>query len=352
MRSSLVLLRKTTLNRAAFSGIAWLTLALLASSCLPKPPAETGGINITLYGFSIMKESLEKAIYPGFAAKWKQEQNQDVRFTSSFAGSETVTNQILQGVNADIAILSIDRDAQRLKQGGFVTSDWHALPYKGIVNKTPFVILVRKGNPKGILDFADLAKPGVRLIHPDPVSSGGAQWSILAIYGSELVKSEKHSGEPDRVRALQTLQAIWRNVISTPGSAREARTQFETGFGDALITYELEGLLMKDAGAPVEIVVPQATIFSEHPAVVIDRNVSAAERPVVDAFMQYLWSDEAQQAFVKFHFYSVTNNAFNEANKRFGHIEFPFTIEYLGGWGNAYPEVIEQVFRNQVQKRK
>jgi len=348
----LVLLRKTTLNRATFSSIACLMLALLASSCLPKPPAETGGINITLYGFSILKESLEKAIYPGFAAKWKREQNQDVRFTSSFAGSETITNQILQGVNADIAILSIDRDAQRLKQGGFVTSDWHALPHKGIVNKTPFVILVRKGNPKSILDFADLAKPGVRVIHPDPVSSGGAQWSILAIYGSELVKSEKQNGEPDRARALQTLQAIWHNVISTPGSAREARTQFETGFGDALITYELEGLLMKDAGGPVEIVVPKGTIFSEHPAVVIDRNVSAVKRAIVDAFIQYLWSDEAQQAFVKFHFYSVTNDAFNEANKRFGHIEIPFTIDYFGGWDRAYPEVIEQVFRNQVQRRK
>ena len=86
------------------------------------------------------------------------------------------------------------------------------------------------------------------MIHPDPVSSGGAQWSVLAIYGSELVKSEKQSGEPDQARALQTLRAIWHNVISTPGSAREARTQFETGFGDALITYELEGLLMKQAG--------------------------------------------------------------------------------------------------------
>jgi sulfate transport system substrate-binding protein len=104
------------------------------------------------------------------------------------------------------------------------------------VNKTPFVILVRRGNPKGIHDFPDLAKPGIRLIHPDPISSGGAQWSVLAIYGSELVKSEKQSGEPDRARGVQTLQAIWRNVISTPSSAREARTQFELGNGDALVT--------------------------------------------------------------------------------------------------------------------
>lgn len=346
------LLRKPTFNRALAGYTTLLLLILFAASCLPKPPAETGGVNITLYGFSVMKESMEKAIYPGFVAKWKQEHGQDIRFTSSFAGSETVTNQILQGVPADIAILSIDRDAQRLKEKGFVTSDWHALPFKGIVNKTPFVILVKGGNPKAIHDFSDLAKPGVKLIHPDPVSSGGAQWSILAIYGSELVKSEKQSGEPDQARALQTLQAIWKNVFVTPASAREARTTFELGNGDALVTYELDGLLMKESGKPVEIIYPQATIFSEHPSVVIDRNVRAEKRAIVDAFMQYLWSDEAQQAFVKYHFYSVTNNALNEANKEFGHIEMPFTIDYFGGWDRAYPEVIEQIFKNKVRDRK
>ncbi len=331
-------------------------LALLAvDACLPKPPSESGGgVNITLYGFSIMKESLEKAIYPAFAAKVKREHGFDVRFTSSFAGSETVTNQILQGVKAQVAILSIERDAQRLKDKGFVTSDWHALPQKGIVNKTPFVIIVRKGNPKGIHDFADLAKPGVKLIHPDPVSSGGAQWSILAIYGSELVKSEKQSGEADRARALQMLQAVWHNVISTPGSAREARTQFESGYGDALITYELDALLMKqsNAKADAETIIPEATIFSEHPAVVVDHNVSAADRPVIDAFMQYLWSEEAQRAFVRFHFRSSTSEALNQENKELATIKYPFTVDYFHGWDKAYPEVIEGVFRDQVQRKK
>jgi sulfate/thiosulfate transport system substrate-binding protein len=346
-------LRKVTSHRIWFFCIASIVLALAVTGCLPRPPAETGDIAITLYGFSIMKESLEKAIFPGFIAKWKREHGQDVRFTSSFAGSETVTNQILQGVQAEIAILSIDRDAQRLKRAGFVTTDWHDFPEKGVINKTPFVILVRKGNPKGIQDFPDLAKPGVHLIHPDPISSGGAQWSILAIYGSELVKSEKISGGSDQVRALQTLQTIWSNVISTPGSAREARTQFEAGFGDALVTYELEGLLMRDAGsANVEIVVPQATILSEHPVVIVDKNVPSSKRPVIDAFLQYLWTDEAQQAFVKFHFRSATNDIFNQANSGLSRIEMPFTIDYFGGWDKAYPDVIEKVFRDQVQKRK
>jgi sulfate/thiosulfate-binding protein len=344
-------MRKTTPTRLSFGVAVCVVLALLAAGCLPKPPAESGDITITLYGFSIMKESLEKAIFPGFSQKWKQQHGQDVRFQSSFAGSETVTNQILRGAPADIAILSIERDAQRLKQGGFVTSDWHTYPAEGIVNKTPFVIIVRRGNPKGIHDFSDLAAPGVKLIHPDPISSGGAQWSILAIYGAELKKLQAESNEPDTARAVQTLKAIWRNVISTPGSAREARTTFELGNGDALITYELDALLMKEANAAIEIVVPKATIFSEHPAVVIDKNVAESERQIVDAFMQYLWSDEAQQAFVKFHFYSTTNDAFNQANPQLAHIEKPFTVEYFGGWDKAYPEVIEKIFRDQVQRK-
>jgi sulfate/thiosulfate-binding protein len=344
-------MRKTTSQSLTWPTAACVLLALLAASCLPKPPAEGGDITITLYGFSIMKESLEKAIFPGFTNRWKQQHGQEVRFQSSFAGSETVTNQILQGAPAEIAILSIERDADRLKNERFVTSDWHSLPAKGIVNKTPFVIIVRKGNPKGIRDFADLGAPGIRLIHPDPISSGGAQWSILAIYGSELKKSETETGEPDTGRALRTLNAIWRNVISTPGSAREARTTFELGNGDALITYELEALLMKDANAPIEIVVPRATIFSEHPAVVIDKNITGSKRQVIDAFMQYLWTDEAQQAFVNFHFYSATNDALNQANPKFGRIEIPFTIEYFDGWNRAYPEVIEKVFRDQVQRK-
>ena len=345
-------MRQRTLNKSLGAFAASLLFLLVFSSCLPKPTTDTSGLNITLYGFSIMKESLEKSIYPGFVAKWKREHGQDVRFTSSFAGSETITNQIIQGVPAEVAILSIERDAQRLKANGFVTSDWHSLPYKGVVNKTPFAILVKGGNPKNIHDFPDLARAGVKLIHPDPVSSGGAQWSLLAIYGSELVKSEKRGDGPQPEHALLMLQSIWKNVFVTPASAREARTTFELGNGDALITYELEGLLMKESGKPVEIIMPQATIFSEHPVVVVDRNVSPDKRALIDAFVQYLWSDEAQAAFVKYHFYSVSNDALNQANKEFGHIEMPFTIDYFGGWEKAYPDIIEGIFKNKVQQRK
>lgn len=299
-----------------------------------------------------MKEVLEREIYPAFAEKWKREHDgEEVGFVSSFAGSETITNQILQGAPADLAILSIERDVERLAAGGAVMQNWKAAPQNSIINKTPFIILVRTGNPHGIRDFPDLGKPGVKIIHPDPVSSGGAQWSILAIYGSELKKSERAAGTMNAAPALPNLQAIWKNVISTPGSAREARTQFETGYGDALVTYELEGLLMRETGAPFEIVVPPSTIFSEHPAVVIDRNVTAEERNVVQAFLSFLWSEEAQRAFVKYHFRSATDDSFNAANQQFAQIEMPFTVEMFGGWTRAYPEIIEKVFNEQVQKK-
>jgi sulfate transport system substrate-binding protein len=108
---------------------------------------------------------------------------------------------------------------------------------------------------------------------------------------------------------------------------------------------------MKQAGQPIEVIVPKATIFSEHPVTIVDRNVTEDERPVVQAFRNFLWSDEAQQAFIKYHFRSVTKESFNDVNKEFAKIEQPFTVEFFGGWKRAYPEIIEGVFRNQVQKK-
>ena len=342
--------------RAARAFCGLLALApLLAGACLPKSLTGSRGGGeraVTLYAFSVMKEALDEAVLPGFAAKWKREHGEEVRFTASYAGSETITNQILQGADADLGIFSIERDVERLAQKGLVTSNWKAMPFGGVINRSPFVILVREGNPKGIRDFADLARPGVRLIHPDPDGSGGGQWSILAVYGSELRKSQAESGGPDQARALGLLRGVWRNVVSTPASAREARAQFEAGQGDALITYELEGLTMKAAGAPFEIVVPRSTVYSEHPAVVIDRNVAGDERPLLDAFLQYLWSDEAQRAFVRHHLRAVTHEVFNGANPEFARVELPFTVgDLFGGWERARPEVIEGVWRRRVRQK-
>ena len=111
-------------------------------------------------------------------------------------------------------------------------------------------------------------------------------------------------------------------------------------------------MLFRSAGGAFEIIVPEATIFSEHPIVIVDRNVSPADRPLVEAFVRFLWTDEAQRAFVRNHFRPATDEALTQENKELATIKYPFTVEYFGGWGRAYPEVIEAVFKNQVQKRK
>src|SRR5262249_15898727 len=269
---------------------------------------------ITLYGFSVVKEPLEKEIFPTYQYDWQQKTGQQLNFSPSYAGSEIVTNQIVSGVEADIAILSIERNADRLMRPDVARNDWRKLPYGGIVNKTPIVIIVRQGNPKGIHDFPDLARPGVKLLHADPSSSGAGQWSLLAIYGSELIKSEKERGIRDFKRAFELLQQIWksRNIISTPESARQARTQFERGEGDALVTYELEALQLLEKKQPVEVVTPRATIFCEHPVVIIDHAMSPAKYALVELFVRSLWEPKSQQAWVKAHFRSVTDEKLNE----------------------------------------
>ncbi len=304
---------------------------------------------ITVYGFSVVKEPLENAIFPAFKQDWFKKTGQQIIFEPSYAGSEIVTNQIVSGVEADVAILAIERNADRLVRPDVTTHEWRKMPYGGIINRTPMVIVVRQGNPKGVRDFSDLGKPGIRLIQCDPISSGAGQWSLLAIYGSELIKSEKKSGVRDDKRAFQVLDRIWRNVISTQESARAARTQFERGEGDALVTYELEALQMIDKRAPVEIVMPQATILSEHPVVIINHVMSPAKYALVELFVRYLWEHQSQEAWVKAFFRSVTDEKLNE---RFQKIEIPFTAADLGGWSRAYPEIVDGIWKQKIQTRK
>jgi sulfate/thiosulfate transport system substrate-binding protein len=304
---------------------------------------------ITLYGFSVVKEPLEREIFPAYEKLWFEKTGQQLTFTPSFAGSELVTNQIISGVEADVAILAIARNADRLVEAGVTRNKWRDLPYDGIVNKSPMVILVRQGNPKGIRDFSDLAKPGVKLIHCDPISSGAGQWSLLAVYGSELIKSEKRTGRRDKKRAFDLLQRVWKNVITMPLSAREARTQFERREGDALITYELDALQLLEKKQGDVMIVPQATIFSEHPVVIIDDHMTPAKYAVVELFVRYLWEKPAQEAWVRSKFRSVTDESLNA---KFPKIELPFYVKDLGGWERAYPEIVEGVWKEQIQKEK
>jgi len=334
------------------------SLALLASAawahvaCAPKtdnagkPGASSKNASITFYGFSILGEVMNNGVFPAFQKKWTGEGHGDVTFRSSFGGSGTITNQIAMGAPAQLALLSLESDADRLADAKVIPDGgWKKLPNGGVVNHTPFVIFVRKGNPLGVHDFADLTKAGVKIVHPDPLTSGGANWAIVAEYGAGMREA---GGNAAAGEAL--LSGIWKNVASQASSARAARTQFEQGFGDALITYEQEALYDKSRGKlQLDVVYPRRTILSEHTLVVVDKNISATDRAAVDAFAQFLWSEEAQRIFVQYGFRSVRDDL-NAGHAEFGHIEDPFHISDFGGWRTAKKEIVDGIWKQRVMK--
>lgn len=301
---------------------------------------------VVFYGFSILGEVTNQGVFPSFQKQWAASKGERVELVSSFAGSGTITNQLIMGVPADLALLSLELDAMRLADAGVTQQQsWRGLPHGGVVNRTPFIILVRPGNPKGIRDFADLAREGVEVVHPDPLTSGGANWAIVAEYGAG---ARAHPEDPEA--GYKLLLGLWRNVVAQAASARAARTQFENGFGDALITYEQEVLWDRARGKlKGEIVYPRSTVMSEHTLVEVGRNVAPGERELVDGFVAFLWSEEGQRVFVKYGFRSVDENL-NAANTEFGKIEDPFLIEDYGGWKRAKKEIVDAVWKNRVLK--
>jgi sulfate transport system substrate-binding protein len=299
---------------------------------------------VVLYGFSVINEVMNEAIFPLFRREWRARNGEKVEFISAFGGSGTITNQIILGVPAEIAVLSLELDALRILEKGVLASPtWRGLPHAGVVNRTPFVILVRPGNPKGIRDFADLARPGIGVVHPDPLTSGGAQWAILAEYGSVL----REGG--DESLAYQQLLGIWKNVVAQASSARAARTQFENGFGDALVTYEQEALWDRKRGKlKADIVYPRSTVLSEHTVVVIDHNVGRLQRELIDTFVALLWSEDAQKLFVEHGFRSVDDSLNRDPS--FGTIEKPFLVSDFGGWPEVKRRIVDGVWRERVLK--
>jgi sulfate/thiosulfate-binding protein len=327
------------------AGAALLLYALWPWLPLPGRPARPR--TVVFYGFSILGEVMNKAVLPEFARRWRARTGERIELVTSFAGSGTITNQLTLGVPAQVALLSLELDADRLAKAGVIPAgSWRRLPHGGVVNRTPFVLVVRKGNPLKIHDFADLARPGVRVVHPDPLTSGGANWAILAEYGSAARRSpgrEKEAG-------YASLLGVWRHVVAQAASARAARTQFENGFGDVLVTYEQD--VVGDAAKgtlPGQIVYPPSTVLSEHTLVILDKNVSAADRPLIDALVAFLWSEPAQKLFVRHDFRSV-DERLNAANPNFGAIRDPFLVHDFGGWTQVKKEIVDGIWKDRVLK--
>ncbi len=308
-------------------------------------------VSLTLVGYAVPREAFGDII-PAFQAKWLKDKNQQVTISESYGASGSQSRAVVGGFEADIVDLSIEPDVQRLVDAGLITHDWKANDYKGFATNSEVVLAVRPDNPKGIKDWADLAQDGLQVVTPDPVTSGGAQWNVLAAYGAAR-RGHVAGFDANDDGALQFLTQLITNVVAFDKDGRESFLTFENGVGDVAITYENEVYAGLQAGGEYEIVYPTSTILIENPVALVDTYVDKhGTREVAQAFIDYLWSPEGQTIFAQHGFRPVNTDVATQFNVNvevtptadaptdtvslvFPPIADQFTIEEFQTWADA-----------------
>jgi sulfate/thiosulfate-binding protein len=260
--------------------IALLGVALLAGSA---SGASSGG-SIDLVAYSTPKDAYGKIV----SAFQKTSGGNGTSFNQSYGASGDQARAVAAGQAADVVALSLDPDVSLLVQKGLVPKTWAANAHQGIVSDSVVVFVVRDGNPKKIKGWGDLVKPGVQVITPNPFTSGGARWNVMAAYGAQ-----RRAGKTDK-QAVAYLYKLFRHVPVQPSSARDALSIFAQGKGDVLLTYENEAKYAEKKGVHTEYRTPKATLLIETPVALTK---SGLRKPAAKAFYKYLWSATAQKAF-------------------------------------------------------
>jgi sulfate transport system substrate-binding protein len=307
---------------------AALTLLLLpavAAGC--GGPAEGaaagdgGGGKLALVAYSTPKEAYEELI-PAFQ---KTAAGRHVTFTQSYGASGDQSRAVENGQPADYVAFSLAPDVDRLVKDGLVADNWADTPTQGMVSQSVVVLMVRKGNPKHIRTWADLLKPGVQVLTPNPFTSGSAKWNLMAAYGAQVKQGKT------RAQALQYLHdLITQHVKVQDKSGREAVQDFLGGNGDVCISYENEAITAQQKGAKVDYVVPDQTILIQNPAAVTAKAPAQAK-----AFLDYVTTKPAQEVFAKHGYRPVLQDVFQEHAKEFPTPKQLFTIDSLGGWSKV-----------------
>lgn len=325
--------------------VKYLLLALIASMLLVSvfgcartdipatgEPAAEGEVTLVIGAYSVVKDAFGELL-PEFQEYWLQKTGQRVTFQESYEASGTQARAIAGGFEADVAVLAMEGDLDKISDVGLLTHDWRDRSNNGMITRSIVVLGTRPGNPLNIQDWSDLARDGVKVLYPNPKTSGGAQWDINAIYGAGLKRSEAETGEKSPAYAKTFLSAIHDNVQSLDKSGRASMAAFEYGVGDVIVTYENELIARIQKGISYDIVIPKDTILIENPAAVVDKNADRhGTREVADAFVDYLHSEEAQRLFVRHGFRPSHQIVAEEAKEKFITPEGLFDIEYLGGW--------------------
>ncbi len=319
-----------------------MALVLLALSFLTGCGGRSdsyGEATLTLGAYTTPREAYSKAIIPEFQKHWKAKTGQEVEFQESYQGSGAQSRAITSGFEADIAALSLESDVTRVAEAGLIRHDWQANQYRGIVSTSLVVIAVRPGNPLGVRDWTDLTRPGLKVLTPDPKTSGGAQWNIAAIYGAALRGyADVPKGDPRGAREF--LGRVLRNVSIMDKGARESITNFEKGVGDVAVTYENEVLVGRKAGQKYDYVIPRSTILIENPVALVDAYVDKhGVRRAAEGFIDFLWTRDAQRVFAKYGLRPVETATAQEVAGQFQPAGDVWKIDFLGGWKKASQDI-------------
>ena len=299
---------------------AVLAAFVLAAGAAARPT----GTSLALVAYSTPKTVMGKIIQA-----WQQTPaGQGVAFSQSYGASTDQARAVAQGLKADLVFLSTGDDVNLLVDAGLVNQSWNEQGYNGIAADTVVVFAVRPGNPKHIKSWADLIKPGVQVVTPNPFSSGSAKWNILAAYGAQ-----RRLGKNDK-QATAYVQQLFHHVVSQDSSGRNATNTFLSGKGDVLITYESEAITSRLNGQDIQYVIPRQTMLIQLPIAVLK---NSPNRDKANQFIQFVKSPPAQTLFAQYGFRPVDPKVAKQFADKYPSRPGVFKVDdkYIGGWRNA-----------------
>ena len=310
------------------------TIAAAVLALTLAPPAGAADVTLLNVSYDPTRE-LYQEIDAGFARHWLARTGKTVEVRQSHGGSGKQARAVLDGLEADVVTLALAWDIDALAEGGMVSRDWQKrLPGNSCPYTSTIVFLVRKGNPKGIRDWPDLVRPGLQVVTPNPKTSGGARWNYLAAWAWAL---RRPGGTEAGARDFVT--RLYRNVPVLDSGARGSTTTFvQRGIGDVLLAWENEAFLsIQKLGADkVEVVVPSLSILAEPPVAVVDAVVDKrGTRAAAQAFLEYLYTPEAQEAAARHHYRPRDPAVAARHAAAFPKVGLVTIDEAFGGWARA-----------------
>jgi sulfate/thiosulfate transport system substrate-binding protein len=316
---------------AAGAASAVLALGIAACGGSSEGSSSGGGSagTIDLVAYSTPQELYEQSIEPAFS---ESADGQGVGFKNSFGSSGDQSRAVAAGLPADIVHLSLEPDMDALAEEGIVAEDWDAGDHRGIVQNSVVVFVTRPGNPEGIDSWDDLVTGDVEVITPNPFTSGGARWNIMAAYGSQIAQGKSED------EALGFVAQVLENTPVQDASARDALQTFIGGKGDVLLAYENEALQAQEAGEEVDYTIPDETLLIETPFAITEES---DDPEAAQAFSDFLYSEEGQRLFAEGGYRPVDQQVLADFREEFPEPRDLFTIEEFGGWDRVATEFFD-----------